>query len=55
MPGFEGLSGQITGNEQSGQFAFDVHQGLLDAPALMHEPLIKLDNADITGRLVARA
>lgn len=48
-PGFSNVSGRVTGSDRQGEFRFDVRQGALDIPAIMHEPHVALDAAEASG------
>ncbi|PLK49828.1 YhdP family protein [Uliginosibacterium sp. TH139] len=50
IPGFKGLSGQLSGSERSGEFRLGFKQGGLYLPHIMHEPFMVLDQAELKGR-----
>ncbi|MDB5816340.1 MAG: hypothetical protein JWN23_3457 [Rhodocyclales bacterium] len=49
-PGFVNLSGRVTGSERQGEFRFDMRDGAVDLPRIMHEPHIVLDAVDASGQ-----
>ncbi|MEC5385936.1 YhdP family protein [Uliginosibacterium sp. H3] len=48
-PGFARLSGRVTGSDRKGEFRFEVRNGALDLPGIMHESHIPLDALDANG------
>ena len=49
LPGFSGLSGEIKGDEQRGDFRLKVNDGGLNAPAALHEAVLPITTASLAG------
>lgn len=49
VPGMQGISAEIDGNEKEGSFRLEARDGALDMPTVFRDPLVELQAAQVRG------